>query len=209
MKILYTVFILLFILGKAYGQETTVGLGSSIDKGIFGIDLFRHRYFAEEFSAPSGPWEPDGIQQNSWTFTSHRYLGYTTLVGATANVVLGVITWNQYKTRGKPSSGLRTTHRALGYTTVGLSVATSTLGFINFWKLRNKKIGKTRRIVHMTLSTLATIGFITTASIAYNSRKTLESGSGTKTFFELYSNHRTVALISAGSVLLTIGVVIW
>ncbi|MBP2680724.1 MAG: hypothetical protein H6Q78_587, partial [Candidatus Krumholzibacteriota bacterium] len=109
--------------------------------------------------------EPDvsALPYDSWTFDVHRYLGYAILAATVTQVVLGSMTWDARKAGEEP--GTKTAHKYLGYTTAGLSLAQSTLGYVNFWKLREKESGKTKRIVHLGLSTLATAGFLTAAAI--------------------------------------------
>jgi hypothetical protein len=142
------------------------------------------------------------------TLTIHRYLGYATFVSAMTNGILGLINWSKYTSGETPSNALRYSHRALGYTTAGLAVITSTFGAINFWKLRDREVGRTKRTIHMALSTLATAGFITAAVLAYNSRRELERGTD-KTFTQLYNRHRIIALTGFVSTLLTINWIIW
>ena len=101
-------------------------------------------------------------------------------------------------------------HKFLGYTLVGLSLAQTGLGYYNFWNMRDRKTGTTKRWVHLTLSTLATAGFVAAAVIARNSREEIDSGQiDGKTFGDLYDTHRMVGIISTASVFLTAIVVVW
>jgi hypothetical protein len=146
----------------------------------------------------------------SWTFSVHRYLGYAIVAATVTQVVLGLITWNSEQAGEDPET--KTTHKYLGYTTAGLSLVQTSLGYVNFWKLRDKESGKTKRIVHLGLSTVATAGFVTAAAIAYNARQEIADGTAAaegKSFDDLYSNHRTAGIISGVSVLLTVSVIVW
>jgi len=152
--------------------------------------------------------EAKELPYQSWTLTVHRYLGYTILAAAATQVVLGIITYNEEKKGETP--GTRTAHKYLGYGTAGVSLAQSGLGAVNLWKLRDKESGRNKRLLHMGLSAAATAGFITAAAMAYNSRQSIEEGTaGNKTFDDLYSNHRTVGIVSGASVLLTTIVIEW
>ena len=142
------------------------------------------------------------------TLTVHRYLGYATFTASAINGILGLITWSKWTSGKTPSNTLRYSHRALGYTTAGLALITSGLGAVNYWKLRHKKAGRTKRTIHMVLSTLATAGFVTGAILAYSSRKELERGTS-KTFKQLYNRHRLIAFTGFVSTLLTINWIIW
>ncbi len=150
------------------------------------------------------------LSYDSWTLPAHRFLGYAVLIGAGAQVVLGAMTYDEGE-EGKVSD-TADAHKVLGYTIVGLSVAQTALGFYNFWEMRDRETGQTKRWVHLTLSTLATAGFIAAAVIANNSREEIDSGqAGTegKTFEDLYDTHRTVGILSVASVFLTAIVIVW
>jgi len=150
------------------------------------------------------------ISHDSWTYTAHRFLGYAVLIGAVTQAALGIYTYNQEKDGTVP--GTADAHKYLGYTIVGLSVAQTGLGFYDFWKIRDRDTGKTKRWVHLGLSTLATAGFIAAAVIANDSREQIESGQAGlegKTFEDLYGDHRTVGLLATTSVVLTAIVIVW
>jgi cytochrome b561 len=150
------------------------------------------------------------LAYDSWTLTAHRYVGYTILLAAGAQAILGSYTWDQEK-QGKIPDTVDA-HKYLGYTIVGLSLAQTTLGFYNFRQMKDRETGKTKRWIHLTLSTLATAGFIAGAAIAYNSRQEIESGEAGlegKTFDDLYGTHQTVEILSVTSVFLTAIVVVW
>ncbi len=173
-------------------------------------DTVRNRALEDMLSTFKQNPEVAALPYDSWTFTVHRYLGYTIVAATLAQVILGTITWDARKAGKEP--GTKTAHKYLGYTTAGLSVAQSSLGYVNFWKLRDKESGKTKRIIHLGMSTLATAGFVTAAAIAYNARQDINDGTAAregKTFDDLYSNHRTAGILSATSVLLTVIVIEW
>lgn len=154
--------------------------------------------------------ETTKLPYDSWTFTAHRYLGYAIVAATATQVILGWITWQARMDGKEPST--KTAHKYIGYTTAGLSLAQSSLGYANFWKLRDKESGRTKRIVHLGMSTLATAGFVTAAVIAYNARQDINNGTAAaegRTFYDLYSNHRTVGMISGVSLLLTVAVIEW
>ena len=150
------------------------------------------------------------LSYDGWTLTAHRFLGYTILAGVATQAILGVYTYNKEKDGGVP--GTADVHKYLGYTIVGLSVTQTALGFYNFWQMRDRETGKTKRWAHLTLSTLATAGFIAAAAIAYNARQDIESGQADadgKTFQDLYDTHRAVGILATASVLLTAIVIVW
>jgi cytochrome b561 len=151
------------------------------------------------------------LAYDSWTLPVHRFLGYAILVGAAAQIVLGAMTYDEEEDGG-PVPDTVDAHKYLGYTMVGLSIVQTGLGFYNFWQMKDRETGKTKRWVHLTLSTLATAGFITAAAIAANSREEIDSGQASaegKTFQDLYDTHRTVGILSAASVFLTAIVIVW
>jgi hypothetical protein len=78
--------------------------------------------------------------------------------------------------------------------------------------MKDRDTGKTKRWVHLTLSTLATAGFVAAAVIASNSRDEIDSGEAAleqKNFGDLYDTHRAVGILSTASVFLTAIVVVW
>jgi len=173
-------------------------------------DTVRNRALEDMLSEFTRTQETAELPYDSWTFTAHRYLGYAIVAATATQIILGSMTWNARKEGREP--GTRTAHKYIGYTTAGLSLAQSSLGYVNFWNLREKESGKTKRIVHLGLSTLATAGFLTAAAIAYNARQDIEDGTAAKegkTFEDLYSNHRTAGMISGISVLFTVVVIEW
>jgi hypothetical protein len=150
------------------------------------------------------------LAYDSWTMTVHRYLGWAIVTGAGVQAILGAITYNQEKDGG--TADTVDAHKYLGYTIAGLSLAQTSLGYYNFYKLRGRDTGKSKRWVHLTLSTLATAGFITAAAIANNSRKEIQSGEAGlqgETFGDLYNTHALVGTLSTVSVMLTAIVIIW
>lgn len=154
--------------------------------------------------------ESTDLSYDSWTMTAHRYLGWAVVIGAGAQAILGIVTYNKEKNGEIPSSA--DAHKYLGYTIVGLSVAQTTLGYYNFWQMRDRDTGKTKRWVHLTLSTLATAGFIAAAVIASDAREEIESGQAAiegKTFEELYDPHAVAGTLAVTSVLLTAVVIVW
>jgi len=160
-----------------------------------------------QFVAGSGTAE---LAYDSWTLTAHRYLGFAIVAATGAQVVLGSITWDQRK-RGKEPSTLDA-HKYLGYSIAGTALAQSLFGYYNFWKMRDRSTGKGKRWIHLTLSSLATAGFVAAAVIANNSRNDIEDGTAAlekKTFDDLYGNHRSVAIWTTASVLLTVTVIVW
>jgi hypothetical protein len=156
--------------------------------------------------------DPDAreLSYDSRTLTAHRFLGYAILVGAGTQAILGAVTYAEEKDGKIPNTA--DAHKYLGYTIVGLSVAQTALGFYHFWAMRDRETGKTKRWVHLTLSTLATAGFIAAAAIANNSREEIDSaqaGLGGKTFGDLYDSHRAVGILATASVFLTAIVIVW
>lgn len=150
------------------------------------------------------------LSYNSWTFTTHRFLGYTILLGSVTQTVLGLITYQQERDGKLP--GTAHAHKYLGYTIAGLSMAQTALGSYNFWQLRRREAGRSKRWWHLTFSTMATAGFVTAALIANNSRHQVDSGEAAlkgKSFGDLYDTHRMVGLLSTASVLLTAIVIVW
>ena len=110
--------------------------------------------------------DPDAkeISHDSWTYATHRFLGYAVLIGAVTQAALGIYTYNQRKEDPGTVPGTVDAHRYLGYTIVGLSVVQTGIGFYNFWKIRDRDTGRKKRWVHLGLSTLATAGFIAATS---------------------------------------------
>ena len=154
--------------------------------------------------------EKTALRYDSWMFSAHRVLGYTIAAAAASQVILGFRTWNERKAGREPDT--KTAHKYIGYSTAGLSLAQSALGALNLWKMRGKESGKTKRLVHFGLSALATAGFVTAAAIAYGSRRDIENGTAakeSKTFDDLYSNHRAAGILSGASVFLTIAAIEW
>ena len=173
-------------------------------------DTARNRALEDMLSEFQQQPETRTLPYESWTFTAHRYLGYAIVAATLTQAILGSMTWDARKAGREP--GTKTAHKYIGYTTAGLSLAQSSLGSANFWKLRDKESGKTKRIVHFGLSTLATAGFVTAVALAYNAREDINDGTAAaegKTFDDLYSNHRTAGIVSAVSVLLTVAVIEW
>jgi len=173
-------------------------------------DTVHNRALEDMLSNFTRTQETAELPYDSWTFTAHRYLGYAIVAATATQIILGSMTWNARKEGKEP--GTKSAHKYIGYTTAGLSLAQSTLGYVDFWKLRGKESGKTKRMVHLGLSTLATAGFVTAAAIAYNSRQDIEDGTAAeegKTFDDLYSNHRTAGIVSGISVLFTVIVIEW
>jgi len=173
-------------------------------------DTSRNRALEEMLTQFKQKPDTQELPYESWTFNVHRYLGYAIVAATVTQVILGSITWDARKAGTEPST--KTAHKYIGYTTAGLSLAQSSLGYTNFWKLREKESGKTKRIVHLGLSTLATAGFVTAAALAYNARKEINDGTAAaegKTFDDLYSKHRTAGIVSGASVLLTVVVIEW
>ena len=74
--------------------------------------------------------------------------------------------------------------------------------------MKDKKIGKKKRIIHMVLSSLATIGYVTAAYKARDSRLEREKGP-TKPFLDYYTGHKSAAYFGIGATLLTVGWIIW
>ncbi len=173
-------------------------------------DTLHNRALEDMLSNFTRTQETAELPYDSWTFTAHRYLGYAIVAATATQIILGSMTWNARMEGKEP--GTKSAHKYIGYTTAGLSLAQSALGYVDFWKLRGKESGKTKRMVHLGLSTLATAGFVTAAAIAYNSRQDIEDGTAAeegKTFDDLYSNHRTAGIISGISVLFTVIVIEW
>lgn len=142
------------------------------------------------------------INEDSRILKLHRIGGYTALASASLNAILGYITLNNYYKKGKvPPDYLKKTHRYLGFFTLFVYSANTLTGFYNFYKFRNKKQGKNKRILHMFLSSLSTSLMIYGAYKAYSARKISEFG--------LYYSHRNFMLISIGVTLATIGVILW
>jgi hypothetical protein len=125
----------------------------------------------------------------------HRFLGYGVLIGATVNVGLGYVYYNNLFDiqNSSLSDPIRFLHRGIGYSVLGASLLNSSTGFINFFKLKKRR-GLRKRLVHMTLSSLATIGYVTAGVLSFKGK---------------YATHRTVALLSLSSTLLTILWIIW
>jgi hypothetical protein len=173
-------------------------------------DSVRNRALEEMLSQFQQKPETTKLPYESWTFTAHRFLGYAIVAATVTQIILGSITWDARKAGEEP--GTKTAHKYIGYATAGLSLAQSSLGYTNFWKLREKESGKTKRIVHLGMSTLATAGFVTAAAMAYNARQDINDGTAAaegKTFDDLYSKHRTAGIVSGVSVLLTVAVIEW
>lgn len=148
--------------------------------------------------------EDQELFQEPTELNIHRYFGYSTLTGAMTNTILGLIMWNKIKNGTGYSETLRTAHRIIGYTTMSSSIATTFLGIATFNKLKHKKVGKTKRIVHMSISLFATSGFISAALLARQARENKD-----KPLLDAYSNHKKIAIIASSSVLATIIYIIW
>ena len=146
------------------------------------------------------------LAYDSWTLTAHRYLGLGIVTGSVVQAVLGSITWDSRKSGEE--AGTADAHKYLGYTVAGMSLANATLGLINFWKMRDRDTGKKKRLAHLTLSTLATAGFVTAAYLAYDARQDSKNQSAGD-FDDYYGDHRAIGLIAASSVVLTVAVIIW
>ncbi len=191
-------------------QNVTVNERSSPPDEPAPPDTLQNRALQNMLSEFQQKPETTKLPYESWTFTAHRYLGYAILAATVTQVILGSMTWDARKAGKEP--GTKTAHKYIGYSTAGLSLAQSTLGYTNFWKLRDKESGKTKRIVHLGLSTLATAGFVTAAALSYSARQDINDGTAAaegKTFDDLYSTHRTAGIVSGVSVLLTIAVIEW
>ena len=220
MKTIPVVLVLLAIAGGAAAQSR--GFQSALDRAAFAGPAAiqseettpadtTNEALANMLSEFMADPESKEIAYDSWTTEAHRYLGYAILVGAVTQMALGFYTYNEEKDGGK-EPGTADVHKYLGYTIVGLSVAQTSLGFYNFWKMRHRETGRTKRWVHMGLSTLATAGFIAAAVIANDSREQIESGEAGiegKTFDDLYNDHRTVGILATTSVVLTAVVIAW
>jgi hypothetical protein len=186
-------------LGIAVDDSSAVPPDTATNKAL---DVMLRGFMSDESSTD--------LKYDSWTLTAHRFLGYAVLAGAAAQVVLGAVTYNEEK--DGTVADTKDAHKYLGYTIVGLSVTQTALGYYNFYQMRHRETGRTKRWVHLTLSTLATAGFITAAAIAYNAREEIDSGQAGaegKTFSDLYDTHRTVGILSAASVFLTAIVIVW
>jgi hypothetical protein len=154
--------------------------------------------------------ESKELSYTSWTMTVHRILGIAIVAGAGVQAILGAITYNKEKNGNVADTA--NVHKYLGYTVAGLSVVQTSFGYYNFYQLRDRETGKTKRWVHLTLSTLATAGFIAAAAIAHNSRSEIQSGQAGlegKTFGDLYNTHAAVGTLATVSVMLTAVVIIW
>lgn len=173
-------------------------------------DTAGNRALQEMLSQYSKDPEATALPYESWTFDAHRYLGYAIVAATATQVILGWSTWNARKEGKEP--GAKTAHKYIGYTTAGLSLAQSSIGFVNFWRLRDKESGNTKRLVHLGMSAIATAGFVTAAALAYGARRDIDEGTAArenKTFDDLYSNHRAAGIVSGVSVLLTVIVIEW
>ena len=208
MKIITNILALLILSGNVFGQEKSKNFKSSDNEEVLKMKLEQYYIFKENVSQMKKQSEQDELKE-SWILTSHRYLGYATLLGAGVNGIFGYKMWNKYKNESSPSESQINRHKKLGYTVAGLSVATSTFGILNFFRMKSKKIGKRKRIIHLAISSLATIGYVTAAFKARNSRRSLEKGTANKPFLDLYSGHKSTAYLAIGSTFLTIGWIIW
>ena len=208
MKVIINIFFLLIFFGNVFAQEEFEYFDLSNNEENLRSELKQYYIFKENVSQLSRQLEQNELKE-SWILSTHRYFGYMTLLGVAVNGVFGYKMWDKHNNQSVPSESEKDRHKKLGYTVAGLSVATSTLGFINFWKMKDKKIGRKKRIIHLTLSSLATIGYITAAYKARYSRRSLEEGTANKPFLDLYSSHKSTAYIAIGSTLLTVGWIIW
>ncbi|MFC1558094.1 hypothetical protein ACFL40_01930 [candidate division KSB1 bacterium] len=209
MKVLYFIIISLFINGISFGQELQKQFSFAAYPGISEEESSQNDYFMKKYPVLSEETEKSGFAEESIVLKVHRYSGYLTLVGAAVNGVLGYRMWDKYKNQTVPTENAQENHKKVGYTTAGFATATSVLGFYNFWKMRNKKAGKRKRIIHLALSSAATVGYITAAYKARDSRKSLEDGTARKPFLDLYSPHKNAAYFAIGATALTIGWIIW
>lgn len=195
--------------GLVYGANPTETAVASTDTTAAPADTTNKALDAMLAQFMNNPKSTD-LSYDSWTMTAHRYLGLAVVVGAGVQAILGAITYNQEKDGNTAATA--DAHKYLGYTIVGLSIAQTSLGYYNFYQMRGRETGKTKRWVHLTLSTLATAGFIAAAAIANNSRSEIQSGQAGvegKTFGDLYNTHATVGALSTLSVMLTAVVIIW
>jgi len=210
MKVGMSIVLLVLVSGNVHAQDLRTCPTAALLSQTISADTSGNAALEEMLSRFEQTPEASALPYDSWTWTLHRYMGYAIVATSLTQVVLGSITWDARKAGREPST--KTAHKYLGYTTAGLSLAQSSLGYVNFWKMRGKDSGRTKRIVHLGLSTLATAGFVTAAVLAYNARQDIESGKAgreNKTFDDLYSNHRTVGVLSGASVLLTVIVIEW
>ncbi len=156
------------------------------------------------YSAPPPPPPPSPAwlekRQVEWTYTIHRWIGYSLVLGSLVQGAIGWYTLNAYEHGQVPPGWVRQGHRIIGYTIAFLSSTNSAFGIHNLIRLQQKeKIPK--RILHGTLSLLATSGYVTAVLLARQAR---ERGD-----LDRYRLHRTAALLSIGATLLTVGVIIW
>ncbi len=210
MKTTIFAFLLVVVAADLSAKELSSFRSSALPQQPAPADTVANRALEQmlaEFKEKPGT---SALPFDSWTFTVHRYLGYAIVAATVTQVILGSRTWDARKAGKEP--GTKTAHKYLGYTTAGLSLFQTALGYTNYWQLRGKESGKTKRTVHLGLSTLATAGFVTAAVIAYNARQDINDGTAGregKTFDDLYSNHRTAGIVSGASVLLTVAVIEW
>lgn len=206
MKTIINIIIIFLIIDKTFCQENISYLDFSIEKGAFEPKFCENLNFEKNYINLA---QNILIEKEPKVLTIHRYLGYTTLLASSVNGIFGYRLWDKYSNNSAPSTDSINRHKKLGYMTAGVAFTTSSFGFINFWKMKDKKIGRTKRIVHLTLSSLATAGYITAVYIARDSRISREKGTANKPFLELYSPHRKAAYLSITSTLLTVGWIIW
>jgi len=165
------------------------------------IFLFSQKSLEEEFIKEKRSREYI-IKKDYPLLRIHRITGYSAFTFSVINSVLGVITLYRFYRRGvPPPDGLKYTHRYLGYLTLSLYSFNTLTGIYNYIRLKKQKKGRRKRIVHMTLSIIATSLMGYGVYMSYSAR--------TAPNFNLYYTHRNLMLISVGTTLLTIGTIVW
>jgi len=140
----------------------------------------------------------------------HGIVGTTILFSSISTAIMGGITRGKYQNGQIVSREFANIHRGLAATTIALSLTNSGLGIYNLYKLKNEEKGKTKRYLHASLSSLATIGFSTAGILAADLANKRKKGTFTsQQISKMYLTHASIASLSTLSVIVTLGIIVW
>lgn len=118
----------------------------------------------------------------------HRYASYTELPLFAAEYVLGEKILKDQRTGRVVSSGARSAHGAVAVGLGALFAVNTVTGVWMMIEARHDPAGRTRRNLHGLSMLLADAGFLYTASLVGDARKTLDGA----------NRHRNAAVVSIG-----------
>ena len=121
--------------------------------------------------------------------TVHRIGSYAMLPLFGAEYLLG----HELEESGDVAGWVKPTHVAVATGIGALFVLNTVTGGMNLWEARHEQEGRTRRLLHAALLTLADAGFVYTATLAEDAgeEEPGEDGGGS-------NDHRNAALVSIG-----------